>query len=105
MPNMGQHLFRPPSVAGWGTNGYWVSTAATWAKAAYALQMRKIASLTGVLSDVVALSPHDAANRGFEQMGIINPTVRTRASWSVGSSAVAMTATGSSCRATSCTCW
>lgn len=31
-PKMGQYLFEPPSVAGWGTHEYWVSTAGIWGK-------------------------------------------------------------------------
>src|SRR5205823_4850715 len=29
---MGQALFNPPNVAGWGQNAYWLSTATAWAR-------------------------------------------------------------------------
>ena len=37
---MGQVLFDPPNVAGWGTNGYWLSTATMWGRAKFAANRR-----------------------------------------------------------------
>ena len=31
-PMMGQYLFEPPNVAGWGTHDYWISTSGIWGK-------------------------------------------------------------------------
>ncbi len=33
---MGQVLFSPPNVAGWGTDSYWLSTATAWARSRFA---------------------------------------------------------------------
>ncbi len=40
MGQLGQQLFEPPSVAGWGTAGYWVSTQSTWARAGFLGSLR-----------------------------------------------------------------
>jgi hypothetical protein len=71
-------LFNPPTIAGWGQNGYWVSTASTWGKAEFALQLRELANTSGILRDVVELAPAAVASRGFEQFGIVEPSPATR---------------------------
>lgn len=40
MAQMGQEIFEPPSVAGWGTSGYWVSTMGAWGRTAFLTQIR-----------------------------------------------------------------
>ena len=40
MDGMGQGLFAPPSVAGWGVNGHWVNTKVAWGKARFVNQLR-----------------------------------------------------------------
>jgi uncharacterized protein (DUF1800 family) len=75
----GQVLFNPPTVFGWGQNGYWVSTADVWGKAAYALQLRQVAANAKVLADTAGLPPSGAATRGFQQFGIVAPSAHTRA--------------------------
>jgi len=37
---MGQTPFRPPNVAGWKQNEYWISSSAVWAKSSFASGMR-----------------------------------------------------------------
>ena len=40
MGPMGQVLFDPPNVDGWGTNEYWLSTATMWGRAEFAANRR-----------------------------------------------------------------
>lgn len=75
----GQVLFDPPTVAGWGQNAYWVSTADLWSKADLAIQVRQLAAGNGILQDVKGMSPAAAASRAFQQFGIVEPTPATRA--------------------------
>jgi uncharacterized protein (DUF1800 family) len=75
----GQVLFNPPTVAGWGQNGYWVSTADLWGKADFAVQVRQLAANSGILADVAGLTPAQVATRGFQQFGIVDPSPSTRA--------------------------
>lgn len=75
MPQMGQRLFHPPTVAGWGQNDYWLATARTWGKAALA---RRLAARSTVLGDLGDLPPESVATRGFQQFGILSPSPVTR---------------------------
>lgn len=78
MPAMGQSLFAPPTVAGWGQNAYWLSTAGTWGKAALAMHLRELAKSTGLLIETAAMSPRDAATKAFAQLGLVTPAPNTR---------------------------
>ena len=49
MEGMGMTLFDPPSVAGWGHNEFWLSTATAWAKSRYANGLKWGAEDRGVL--------------------------------------------------------
>lgn len=51
--DMGQAMFRPPNVSGWRTNGYWVTTSAMAARAAFASHVRW--KLTDGRTDTTAL--------------------------------------------------
>jgi uncharacterized protein (DUF1800 family) len=78
MDQMGQELFAPPTVAGWGQNGYWVSTARMWGKAAFALRLRELVELSGLLNETLELAPAAAAERTFSQLGVVTPSAATR---------------------------
>jgi uncharacterized protein (DUF1800 family) len=78
MDAMGQSLFAPPTVAGWGQNAYWLTTARTWGKAAMAIQLRDVAQLSRQLTETAPMSPRDAATRAFAQFGIVTPSASTR---------------------------
>jgi uncharacterized protein (DUF1800 family) len=78
MDQMGQELFAPPTVAGWGQNGYWVSTARTWGKAAFAQHLRNLAQVSGLLGDTAGLPPAEAATSAFRQFGLVTPSAATR---------------------------
>jgi uncharacterized protein (DUF1800 family) len=78
MGAMGQELFGPPTVAGWGQNAYWLSTARTWGKAAMAVHLRDLTTPRGLLLETNAMSPRDAATKAFAQFGIVQPAAATR---------------------------
>jgi len=73
MSFMGQTLFDPPNVAGWGTNGYWLSTATAWGRGRFAnsLRWQLDASVLAELRDGTAA---EAAAGIFDFYGIENPS-------------------------------
>jgi uncharacterized protein (DUF1800 family) len=78
MPQMGQELFAPPTVAGWGQNDYWLSTARTWGKAAFAQKLRGITQASGLFGDLAGAAPAEAATAVFRKFGIVTPSAATR---------------------------
>jgi uncharacterized protein (DUF1800 family) len=48
MAGMGQILFDPPSVGGWGQNQYWLSTAAALARWKLARRLAEVADLSPI---------------------------------------------------------
>jgi hypothetical protein len=76
MPQMGQVLFHPPTVFGWGQNAYWLATAQSWGKASLA---QHLAKLSGALNDVKGDPAPVVVTRAFQQFGIVNPSAHTRA--------------------------
>jgi uncharacterized protein (DUF1800 family) len=60
MADMGQILFDPPSVGGWGQNEYWLSTSAALARWRFAHRLCNAADLSP-LSDVAPSSRVEAA--------------------------------------------
>lgn len=79
MPGMGQELFRPPNVDGWGTNGYWISTSASWAKSILADQLGAGAGGWGLLEGSEKRSVPDAVAAALAAFGITAPSATTRA--------------------------
>lgn len=63
LSGMGQTPFRPPNVAGWKQNEYWVSSSAVWSKTSFASGMRWQQYSAGVL-DHVDDRIESGANRG-----------------------------------------
>ena len=87
---MGQIPFEPPNVAGWGVNGYWLSTATAWARGNFASWMRwKVgdgANQLPILPELkagsngrVALTATAAITLLFDRLGIVEPSPATRA--------------------------
>lgn len=77
---MGQKPYAPPNVSGWRQNGYWISPAATWAKADFSGHLRWKALDAGFLADPPSpVSPATAVQRVFDLFGIVAPSARTRA--------------------------
>lgn len=79
MPGMGQELFRPPNVDGWGTNAYWISTSAMWAKSILADQLGAGAGEYRLLEGSERRSVVDAVSAALETFGITGPSATTRA--------------------------
>jgi uncharacterized protein (DUF1800 family) len=78
MPGMGQRLFDPPNVSGWGTDGYWVSTSAFWGRAGFARNLTWHLNKGDFLKDVLRLPVPAAVQRTFEVFGITEPSLATR---------------------------
>lgn len=81
MDELGHALFAPPSVAGWGTGGYWVSTMSTWAKANFLGSMRwseHVRDQFDHLDDYG--SAKDGADEIVRILGIPDPSNATQAS-------------------------
>ncbi len=90
LERMGHLPFEPPNVAGWKMNGYWLSTAAAWARGDLASWMRwKVSDdgeLPGLLTELrtgegglVPLTATAAADVVFALLGITDPSPATRA--------------------------
>jgi uncharacterized protein (DUF1800 family) len=79
MPGMGQELFRPPNVDGWGTNAYWISTSAAWAKSTLADQIAWKANERNLLSGSEKRSVADAVSVALQHFDITQPSATTRA--------------------------
>ena len=77
MKGMGQELFLPPNVDGWGVNAAWISTAAGWAKLNFASQVAPKAVSKGLLADSTSRKPADAAAAALSAFGITAPTPTT----------------------------
>ncbi len=45
---LGQEIFNPPNVGGWGQNGYWLSSATSQLRVQYALQLAQRADLSPI---------------------------------------------------------
>jgi uncharacterized protein (DUF1800 family) len=90
LDQMGQTLFAPPNVAGWGMNGYWLSTASAWARGGLASWMRwkvgddpgelpLLPELTTGSNGRVPLTAAAAIQVLFDLLGITEPSAATRA--------------------------
>jgi uncharacterized protein (DUF1800 family) len=83
MSPMGQTLFDPPSVAGWGQGEYWLSTASAWARGGFARGLRWRSSEAGLLAgldDQPKMPDADAARAIFGLLGLEEVSSRTRSS-------------------------
>jgi uncharacterized protein (DUF1800 family) len=76
---MGQELFAPPNVNGWGTNGYWVSTSAVWGKARFLKWIRNHESSGATFADLQHGSRDAAVDRVLARFGVVEPTAASRA--------------------------
>jgi len=62
LADMGQVLFDPPSVGGWGQNGYWLSTAAALARWRFAHELVAVVDLSAVADDAPSARPATVAH-------------------------------------------
>lgn len=96
MNMMGMTLFEPPSVAGWGQNSYWLSTARAWAKSLFANSLKWDADERGVLQNLDDLTSEQVVNviltffsifevseQTRENMVILIDTTRTERPWAM----------------------
>ena len=78
MEGMGMTLFDPPSVAGWGQNGYWLSTARSWTKASWVRHLKWTADERNVLQNLEGFSPGRATDEVLEFFSIFDASSTTR---------------------------
>lgn len=78
LAGMGQLPFSHPDVDGWGTDEYWISTGASWTRAAWAARVRWHSYYSGVFSGLGGGRPDEIAAAGFERFGIVDPSAHTR---------------------------
>lgn len=78
MEPMGQLLFNPPDVAGWGTNEYWLSTATAWARARFVTEWQWKIRDTPLMDGIAELNAVDAADLLFSTFDISEPSADTR---------------------------
>lgn len=76
---MGQELFNPPNVNGWGTNGYWVSTTAVWGKARFLKWIRNHEGSDAVFADLHRDARDVAVERILDRFGVEDATAASRA--------------------------
>lgn len=78
---MGQILFDPPNVSGWGVNGYWLSTATAWGRGNFAGDLRwQIIEPEGdFFSELPAMSTSAGVEHIFDTFGIEYPSAVSRA--------------------------
>lgn len=78
LPEMGQIPFRPPNVAGWKQNEYWISPSSAWARHSYAGYVRWIARKAGHLSNTRDLTEQQALEQALQLFRIYNASATTR---------------------------
>lgn len=79
MAGMGQVLYDPPNVAGWKQNGYWISTAAFWSRAAWLRYLRWRTRDAGVFADLDTAAPEATVRAMFERFSVLDPSEGTGA--------------------------
>lgn len=75
---LGQQLFLPPSVAGWGHNGAWLSAAGLLARARLARDMSNEVRETGIWDGLADDTAANAANRILDYFGVPDASDQTR---------------------------
>ncbi len=78
MQGMGMTLFDPPSVAGWGQNGFWLSTATAWTKSRWVQSLKWHTDDWGVLQGLDQLEIDVAVQRIVEFFGIYDVSATSR---------------------------
>jgi uncharacterized protein (DUF1800 family) len=78
MEAMGMTLFDPPTVAGWGQNGFWLSTATAWSKSRFTNNLKWGADERGILQNLDHLDPDQVVNVVTTFFSIFDASDRTR---------------------------
>lgn len=76
--DMGQGPFRPPNVAGWKQNEYWISSSAVWAKSSFASRLRWHQYNAGVFEGIRELEPAASVQTALHHYGIADASRATR---------------------------
>ena len=76
--HLNQQLLRPPSVAGWGHNGAWLSSAQLLTRNRVALDFARDATDRGFLAGIADRSADDAAQLVLDRFGIPDASPGTR---------------------------
>ncbi len=79
MERMGMVLFDPPTVAGWGQNDFWLSTATAWAKSEWTTNLKWGAEERGVLQNTDGLTSDQVVNRVLTFYSIFDASASSRA--------------------------
>ncbi len=78
MEGMGMTLFDPPTVAGWGQNGFWLSTASAWTKSRFTNNLKWKSDERGILQNLDALNPDQVVNVITTFFSIFDASDRTK---------------------------
>ncbi len=78
MEGMGMTLFDPPSVAGWGQNGFWLSTASAWTKSRFTNNLKWSADERGILQNLENLNPDQVVTVITTFFSIFDASDRTK---------------------------
>lgn len=78
LADMGQEMFRPPNVAGWKHNEYWLNASAVWGKSSFASRLRWIQFEAGVLEETGDREVGAAVLHALDRYGVTSPAASTR---------------------------
>ncbi|MDW3176086.1 MAG: DUF1800 family protein [Acidimicrobiia bacterium] len=78
MEGMGMTLFDPPTVAGWGQNGFWLSTASAWTKSRFTNNLKWSADERGILQNLDSLTPDQVVTVITTFFSIFDASDRTK---------------------------
>ena len=95
---MGQRLFDPPNVAGWGTNSYWLTTSAVSGRANLAKRVAGLVRANGTFDSLINVSVGSAVDQIAAYLGITLAPA-TRQALVDAHQAVRIAANGSNSRA------
>jgi uncharacterized protein (DUF1800 family) len=78
MGGTGHELYEPPNVAGWGTHGYWVSTATAWGKGRFVGFIRWNERFENTHAGLESMSRTQAVDYVMNLFGITEPSTASR---------------------------
>jgi uncharacterized protein (DUF1800 family) len=78
LPQMGQFLFEPPNVAGWGTHQYWISTGATWGKVNFLRDLSFLPETPQTFAALEGMATRRAVTFILRRMGLFGASRQTR---------------------------
>lgn len=78
MEGMGMTLFDPPTVAGWGQNGFWLSTASAWSKSRFTNNLKWDSDERNILQNLDGLTPDEVVDEITSFFSIYDASARTK---------------------------